>query len=712
MSSLSRRGGLLVAIVSALASPACAAVVPRPAAAPWRPLRRQPYDAATTYLFNAAVARTQTPGNGGLMMGNAPAGDLPWRADSKVVPVPGRYRLGVQSRSSSYGYLWMPGTGILSPRDFTIEFWVKSDVPFRVAGGTPVDVEGISFGIGDGQLTASFSNAETYPPVTAAVNVSVASLPAHRWEEFALTYARQRLTLYMNGRAAASKSGVRAPQVWSDISRSDGLTVGGAAGRGATELSVSDLRISRVARVPGKAEAPPHTLSVTSNSTGVRVRQSLLGGLHTLTTRNTERMARGTLRVIRTDKLISSTPIKLGGPDVTHPSQGVSGVYSYDWEVVDRTLRYFRRIGVEPYLSIDATPQVLGGADAPLSGHQLHTARSLVAGFAAQVPDDLHAWRLVVQDLTFHIIKQDHMRVAYWSVWNEPDGSEFWSGTLDQYLALYQATVDGVRSVDRHAVVGGAETAGWDTLWTGALISFCASRGVPLNFVSWHYYSGDLGEIPEARATVAALAARYRIRRPTLNIGEWAWQTANLPKAGLLPFAHENYFLNDWSAAFVGASLIDMQRSGVIASVYTNPVASRGASGFAGSGLMSPTGPWANLNVFRLWHMLPAQMVRSSLDADPGVFAVGAKNRHRLAVLIDSFHYQLGGRFPLALQLPRRLARRGVRVWVIDRHHADAYDAGPHHAQLSAISERLSAHAQLHLTLPARAVMLVDVPLH
>ena len=679
---------------------------------PWNPLQRQVYDAATTFLFDAANARTQTPGNGGLMMGNSEAGGLPWRANSKVVMVPGRYRSGIRSTDSESGFLWMPVTGILSPKAFTIEFWAKSSVPFESADGAPVSVAGVSFRFSKGMLVANFLHSQSYPAVNAAVIASVGSLPPNTWEEFALTYSRQRLALYVNGRPTGSESAVPAPQVWSDINRGGGLTIGGADGRGATEFAVSDLRVSRVARVPGHPlSAVPATLSITTAPAREVIRQSLLGGLHTLTTPATVRMARGVLRVIRTDKLINSTPIKRGPPDRAHPSRGVSGMYSYNWQVVDHTVKYLHDLGVDLYLSIDATPQLLGGASPPLAGAQLRSARSFVSGFAPQVPDDLHAWQLIVEDFAFRILKQDRIPVAYWGVWNEPDGPDFWSGTLNQYLGLYRASIEGVRAVDPRAVVGGAETASWDPQWVSSLMAFCASQRVPLNFVSWHYYSGDLGEIPEAQATVAALAARYRIPRPFLNIGEWAWQTANLPRTGALPFKNENYFLNDWSAAFIAASLMEMQRNDVAASVYTNPVASGSGSGFDGAGLMSATEPWAAFNVYRLWHRLPAQELKTKLDADPGIFAIAAKDTDRLAVLVASQHYQLGQRFPLTLQFPRRLARHKATVWLIDRHHADAYDAGSRYAQMRPRSAVLSGDAQLRASLLPRAVALVEVSL-
>ena len=211
-----RRVCLVATIAVALVAPGCVLGKshkrqhPKPASARWNPLSKQTADAATTFLFDPAVARTQAPGNGGFIMGDARSGDVPWQSTSKVVVVPGRYRQGVQSTSASGGYLWMPSTGILSPSAFTIEFWAKGNVPLSAIGGqTPVTVSGVSFNFSRGIVQAIVANNATYPPVTATLAANVASVQANTWTNFALTYAHGQLILYVNGRVAASKTGVR-----------------------------------------------------------------------------------------------------------------------------------------------------------------------------------------------------------------------------------------------------------------------------------------------------------------------------------------------------------------------------------------------------------------------------------------------------------------------------------------------------------------------
>ena len=390
--------------------------------------------------------------------------------------------------------------------------------------------------------------------MTATLAANVASVQANTWTNFALTYAHGQLILYVNGRAAASKS-------WR--SRATGV-VGHEPRRGPDDrrqrtrrAGVRDLGSSDQPRGPGSGKAPRNRahrrLKVTTATTGDRVRQTLLGGLHTLTTPATERMAHGVIKVIRTGKLINATPIKAGGPDPAHPSMGISGAYSYDWQVVDRTMRYLQRLGVAPYLSVSSTPQILGGTAPPLSGPALRADRTFQSAFNPQVPNNLQAWQTIVRDLAYHILNQDHIPVAYWSVWNEPNGGgHFWAGTMAQYLSLYQATVNGVRSVDPRrgrrrrrdqrlrCHVGECADGFLRKPAPSAELRLLAlllgeSRGHPR---SARHRLGPRCALPHR-------AAVHERRRVGLADGQRGVRSA---------FKNVNYFLNDWSAAFAGAS--------------------------------------------------------------------------------------------------------------------------------------------------------------
>jgi hypothetical protein len=298
-------------------------------------------------------------------------------------------------------------------------------------------------------------------------------------------------------------------------------------------------------------------------------------------------------------------------------------------------------------------------------------------------------------------------------VWNEPNLDVFWKGTLGDYLQLYDVVSRAVKAVDPRLRVGGPESAAWDPSWAEALVQHAARANVPLDFFSWHYYSGNLGELSEVAARIQGLARENGLSRvPRLVVGEWSWQISNLPGTGARPWSERNYFVNDWAAAFAAASLIEMQRLRVAMAIYTNPVAEPGGEGFEGSGLVSSRGPWATGNAFRLWRLLGSSIVASRLDAPPGIAAqASVDGAGRLTVLVARLQYRPGGAVPLELVLPTsRPAQRVLRHYVIDGSHSNAHDAGSGHAALEGVPDP-QAGTRIAVSLPPRSVQLIVIDL-
>jgi xylan 1,4-beta-xylosidase len=78
--------------------------------------------------------------------------------------------------------------------------------------------------------------------------------------------------------------------------------------------------------------------------------------------------------------------------------------------------------------------------------------------------------------------------VEHWSfeVWNEANLEVFWSGTPEEYMKMYDVTVDAVRSVDPRLKVGGPSSAAAG--WVEELLAHVERSGAPLDFVSTHTY--------------------------------------------------------------------------------------------------------------------------------------------------------------------------------------------------------------------------------
>jgi hypothetical protein len=689
------------------------------------------------YLFDADVEKLLLPGAGGLIMADPVTDGAPWQATSKIRDAPGKYRRGVHCYVRPNGFLWMPIEGLLDAREFTIEFFVKGDVSWANAFGANLFSLGLSadealmLDIHQNVMVLRFFHNQATAPVSAVlVYEPTPTIPAGQWVSLAITFVGGVLRLYVNGTAVGTVTNVGAPAVMASPSATTGLMILGFNGAGADGWSLSDLRLSRKARTPGQSITVDDLNVLTVNTTiGATVNQKLLGGLLTLSVPATETMAQIPTKAVtglRSGKYLSVTPIKTGAPDVAHPTSGISGAYSYDWRVVDRTLDYHTRLGMATIGDAGSTPTLLGGNVQPYSGGQLDgvpagpTTRADFANYCNIPPNDNEAWGRMVRDLVYHTLIEVGHDVRYWSVWNEPDGSG-WAGTQDQFHAMYVATVGAIKLVDPTVKVGAGDFADFNTDWVKNLIQFCATHSVPLDFISWHYYSGNLGELNRARMQVTQWATQYGLNPvPFIAVGEWCWQIRNFHGQGVPPWRTFEYHRNDWHAAFVAASLIEMQRLGVAYAVYTSPVAEDGSfgtatdgllDGFDSSGLMSRLNPWANLNVFRQWSMLKPTIVSSSYVGQPGVFAQASKDAvGSLSILLSHLRYRKDVTPSVKVQLPTGYSGKSVTHYLVDDQHSNMMDAGAGHLDLEMVAAApVATDNSLTVALRPRSVHLLVV---
>jgi xylan 1,4-beta-xylosidase len=110
-------------------------------------------------------------------------------------------------------------------------------------------------------------------------------------------------------------------------------------------------------------------------------------------------------------------------------------------------------------------------------------------GAIVSPPKDWGHWEALVAELTSHLVQRfgrDEVRRWAFEVWNEANLDVFWSGTRDEYLRLYDASVRAVKSVDRALIVGGPASAAGK--WVDDLLAHCAETGSSIDFVSTHTY--------------------------------------------------------------------------------------------------------------------------------------------------------------------------------------------------------------------------------
>lgn len=703
-----------------------------PYKATWDPLVRQEVEPDTLYLLDPDVEELLAPAEGGWVgagqISGLTADNPPWLGGTKTSVVTGRFRDAIKSLAAG-GYLYQPLAGTLPTDEFTIECWAKHDSAWAsVTNGFlfRLQMEPTAYVqcyIDGGNLIANYRHEHGAASVNKTITYAGASgTGAATWKHVAITLTGGTLRLYLDGVAVGTPAtGCTAPAVWASIEASNGagFSIVGAGETAAVGLALSDLRISRTARVPATAVTLKvgNVVSVeAATATGATINQRLRGGLHGYfkypqgdgLSATAAAAAAGAVNVIRTDKMLTATPMKAGAPDATRPTLGNSGSYSYDWQVVDRTIDYIASLGAQPYISLDSCPQILGGSVAPFSGTNLTTKIAAFSGFAREVPNDTAAFATMCADLVHHCTVTRGDDIPYWGLWNEPSANgTFWAGTKDQMFALYALVAPAVKAIDPALKVGGLDGP-TPLSWITDLVAYCQTNAVALDHVSWHPYGGHPGQLQEFVALVdrAKTAAGWTGGTIEIINGEWS-SCSNIGYfgSGYLPWRTRQYGINDWAAANLAAWLIEQQRLAVARSIFVTPSAELGAEFYESTQLFNQTQAWATGNVYKLWARMGATVIQSTVTAGPGIFAVASKDgTGKLWVLVSSLHYRPGDH-RVVVKLPGVAAGRVVNALMVDDTHSNIYQSTS--ADLQTVTAAIDSSA-VTVDMKARGVVLLE----
>ncbi|HEY3111682.1 MAG TPA: hypothetical protein VGL23_23195 [Chloroflexota bacterium] len=148
-------------------------------------------------------------------------------------------------------------------------------------------------------------------------------------------------------------------------------------------------------------------------------------------------------------------------------------------------------------------PAFADGTDDPAPGKAINGA-NVWAGFVAAA------------------VSRYRGRVAAWEVWNEPDFSQFWSGSVADYARLLKVAWLAARSIDPSAriLVGGmmywewTNRAGVEHAWLRAFLDeqdrdpAAAGHGRYFDAIPWHFYSRSSDSYDRIRSAASLLTSR------------------------------------------------------------------------------------------------------------------------------------------------------------------------------------------------------------
>lgn len=139
-------------------------------------------------------------------------------------------------------------------------------------------------------------------------------------------------------------------------------------------------------------------------------------------------------------------------------------------------------IGVKPFVEISFMPSALASGKKTVFHYKGNVT----------LPKKMEEWQDFIREFARFLINRygaEEVRNWYFEVWNEPDLSCFFKGSMQDYYRLYAATVRALKSVDPQLMVGGPATT--KSSHITEFLDFCKKENVPVDFVTTHQYPTD-----------------------------------------------------------------------------------------------------------------------------------------------------------------------------------------------------------------------------
>ena len=304
---------------------------------------------------------------------------------------------------------------------------------------------------------------------------------------------------------------------------------------------------------------------------------------------------------------------------------------SYDFTFTDLLITALMEYGVEPFFRLGVTIE----------------NQAKIKAYRLDPPADYQKWAVICEHIIRHYTEgwADGFRysIRYWEIWNEPDNYEdplenqMWRGTKEQYYALYEVAAKHLKRCFPHMKIGGYASCGFYAIkkefvaeanssprkeyfieFFNGFLEHIRKTGAPLDFFSWHTYSGV-----ESNRLYTAYARR------------------RLDEAG---FSKTESICNEWNptpqnrgtykhAADTCATMLSFQELGLDAAMFYD---ARWGVSIYGALFHPETGlPYPAYFAFKAFNELYQRGKQLALSCDdPRIFAIAARDNADACVVL------------------------------------------------------------------------------
>jgi len=325
-------------------------------------------------------------------------------------------------------------------------------------------------------------------------------------------------------------------------------------------------------------------------------------------------------------------------------------------------------------------------------------------------PADPQKWARVCVNIVRHYnegwANGFHHNIRYWEIWNEPDATNFWTGTLEQYVDLYAAVATALKRQDPNLKVGGPAIS-HNFKFLERFLALCRQRSLPLDFCSWHCYTERPVTALKRAREVQRLLDLHGFTKTENQLNEWSPCPRPFQDMRRDPFIAREFFErtgNSEGGAFDASVLCLLQDSPVTtAAFYAGDTVRWGFIDRSGA----PKASYFAFLAFRQMLDTPRRVLVYGNDPERGFAILGglSSDSSRARILIANHRLDCNEYEIRIRGLPWQDATICTR-YVVDQHtDIDRYDLAP------AATNQYPARASIRITTPATAssVLLVDV---
>lgn len=306
-----------------------------------------------------------------------------------------------------------------------------------------------------------------------------------------------------------------------------------------------------------------------------------------------------------------------------------------------------------------------------------------IKGYHNHPPKDFRKWAEICAGVVRHYnegwANGFHFGIRYWEIWNEPENPPMWSGTREEYFELYRIASNRLKKEFPDIKVGGYASCGFYAVnrpnctdfykgfvtWFEEFLKFVTAKKThaPLDFFSWHLYTGDPNEIVLHARYAESKLKEYGLDKTENIFNEWNYFSKNLAKKPERRFLEMK---DNEGAAFVSAAFCLMQNSPVDKAMYYDAYPQRAYCGLYHFPGVRTTQTYTAFSMWNRLYRLGGQCAASSDDARLHVCA--ASDKKNKALLIANFSKD-GCKVKLDLT---GASLKEFRAEIIDRRHDGA----------------------------------------